>query len=205
VRKTNESGAKIVLGKNVDADAIKAEAPDALIIAVGGKPIIPDIKGIDGPNVKDVSAVDRGDEEAGGNVVVCGAGLSGTECALALAMEGKTVTLVDMIPEEEFYNDIIHFTKPTITRLLEENNVKLMPECTVTEFAADAVIVNNAAGESITIPCDTAVIAFGVKADKSELAELCEVIPETYIIGDADRVGVIGDAIGAAFWMTREI
>jgi len=123
VRKTLESGAKVVLGKEATVETIKAEAPDALMIAVGAKPVIPPIKGIDGPNVKGVCEVDRGDAETGNKVVVCGAGLSGTECALSLAMEGKDVTLVDKIPEELFYNELTFFNKPTLARLLAENNV----------------------------------------------------------------------------------
>ena len=201
----NESASKIVLGKEVSADTVRQEAPDALVIAVGGKPVLPDIKGIDGANVKDVSAVDRGDVETGAKVVVCGAGLSGTECALQLAMEGKEVTLVDILPEEKFYDDISQFCKPTIARMLKENNVKLMPECAVTEFTADSVVVKNAAGESVKIPCDTAVAAFGIEPNEKVVAELCEIIPETQIIGDAVKAGMIGDAIGNAFWFTMEI
>ena len=172
---------------------------------MGAKPVVPDIKGIDGSNVKNVSEVDRGEVKTGEKVVVCGAGMSGTECALELAMEGKKVTLVDLVPEDQFYNDSTQFAKPTIARLLAENNVKLTPECTVEEFASDGVTVKNAAGKKVKLPCDTAVIAFGVKPDKDAIAGLCEVVPETYIIGDSEKVGMIGDAISSAFWLTRNI
>ena len=205
VRKTNESGAKIVLGKEVDADTVRAEAPDVLVIAVGGKPIMPGIKGIDSPAVKGVAEVDRGDAGTGDKVVVCGAGMSGTECALQLAMEGKDVTLVDMLPEDKFYDDVTFFSKPTITRLLDENNVKLVPESTVEEFTADSVVVKNTAGECISIPYDTAVAAFGIIPNEELVAELGEIVPETIIIGDAAAAGMIGDAIGNAFWFTKDI
>ncbi|MCL1834867.1 MAG: NAD(P)/FAD-dependent oxidoreductase [Oscillospiraceae bacterium] len=205
VRKTIESGARIVTGVEVNADTVKIESPDALVIAVGAKPVMPGIKGSGGPGVVDVSAVDRGDAATGGKVVVCGAGLSGTECALQLAMEGKVVTLVDMLPEERFYDDLVHFSKPTLARLLQENKVKLMPECTVEEFKEGAVIVKNAAGKNVTLSCDTAVAAFGVSPDKAAIAALSEIIPETYIIGDAEKPGVIGDAIASAYWLTRRV
>ena len=204
IRKTNESGAKIILGKAATAATVREEAPDALIIAIGANPIIPPIKGIDGANVKEVSAVDRGEAETGKNVVVCGGGMSGTECALGLAMEGKNVTLVDMLPEDLFYNDIPR-VRLTITRLLNENNVKIMPECTVQEFAPDGVIIKNAAGETVKLDCDTAVVAFGVKPDADLVSELNEIIPETYIIGDAEKAGKIADAIGKAYWYTMDI
>ena len=205
VRKTNESCTRIILGKEVNAATVKEEAPDALIIATGGKPFIPDIKGIDGSSVKDVSEVDRGEVGTGKKVVVCGAGMSGTECALALAMDGKDVTLVDILPEEKFYNDITHFSKPTIARMLSENNVKLMPKYTVVEFTADAVIAKNEDGERVSIPCDTAVAAFGVVPNEELVAELSEIVPETKVIGDAIEPGRIGDAIGMAFWHTMDV
>ena len=205
VRKTNECGAKVVLGKAADAAAIKAEAPDALILAVGGKAITPPIKGIGGPNVVGVSEVDRGEAATGAKVVVCGAGLSGAECALGLAMEGKEVTLVDMIPEDQFYADLIFFSQPLLKKYLDENKVKLMGECAVEEFAADGVVVKKADGSTEKLSCDTAVTAFGVTPDKALVSELDELVGETYVIGDADKVGVIGDAIGQAYWFCRDI
>jgi len=205
VRKTNECGARIELCKTADADTVRAEAPDVLIIAVGARPVVPLIKGVDGPNIKWVADVDRGEVETGQTVVVCGAGMSGTECALSLAMNGKQVTLVDMIPEELFYDDISFFSKPTLKRLLAENNVTLLPEHTVQEFAADGVIVKNFAGETVKLACDSVVVAFGLTPDAELITELNDLVPETYIIGDADKPGVIGDAIGKAYWFTMDI
>ena len=205
VRKTNDSGAKIILGVEADADVIKSEAPDALIIATGAKPIRPAIKGLDGGNVADVSAVDRGEAITGAKVVVCGAGLSGTECALSLAMEGKDVTLVDILPVDMFYGDLIHFATPTLKRLLSENNVKLMGESTVEEITSDSVVVRDTSGNQVRLPCDTAVAAFGVAPDAKLISSLSEIVPETYIIGDADKAGMIGNAIEMAFLLTRDI
>ncbi len=205
VRKTKESGAKLVLGKAADAAAVRAEAPDALVIAVGAKPIVPPIKGIGLPNVAGVSEVDRGEAKTGQTVVVCGAGLSGAECALGLAMEGKDVTLVDMIPEDAFYSDLIFFSRPLLTKGLDEHKVKRMGGCTVEEFAADGVIVRKADGSTEKLACDTAVAAFGVTPDRDAVAELSELVPETYVVGDADKTGVIGDAVGQAWWFCRDI
>ena len=205
VRKTIGSGAKIMLSTQANADTVRVESPDVLVIAVGAKSIIPNIKGINGVNVKDVSAVDVGDAETGANVVVCGAGMSGTECALSLAMEGKNVSLVDMLPLDQFYSDCTHFAREAIDRLLAENNVKLTPGCVVEEFESDGVVVKDSAGKKLKLACDTAVIAFGVAPDKDMVDELSEIVPETYVIGDALKAGVIGDAISSAYWLTREV
>jgi 2,4-dienoyl-CoA reductase-like NADH-dependent reductase (Old Yellow Enzyme family)/thioredoxin reductase len=205
VRKTNECGARLVLGREADADTIRAEAPDTLVIAAGAKLITPPIKGIGGPNVVSVVDVDRGQAKTGRKVVVCGGGLSGSECALSLAMEGKDVTLVDMIPEDKFYADLVSFNRPSLTRLLKDNNVRLMGCCAVQEFCEDGVVVKNEKGECIKLECDTAVTAFGLKPDKAAVSELAEIIPETIILGDANKVGVVGDAVNQAYWFTRDI
>jgi len=205
VRKTIESGARIVLGVEVTPDIIRVEAPDALVLAVGAKAVMPQIKGICGPNVVDVSDVDRGEASTGKKVAVCGAGMSGLECALSLGMEGKDVTLIDMLPVEEFYSDAVFFAVPAIERLIGEYKIKLMPQCTVQEFTNDGITATDAAGKSIKIKCDTSVIAFGVAPDENYITGLSEIVPETYIIGDAVKTGLIGDAISSAYWLTREI
>ena len=205
VRKTNECGARIIPGKAADRETVKAEAPDVLIIATGAKLIVPPIKGIDGPNVSNVCEIDRGEAKTGQKVIVCGAGLSGSECALGLAMEGKDVTLVDMIPAESFYSDLVFYTRPLLTKYLAEYNVKLVGGCAVQEFCAGGVLVKTADGNTQLLECDTAVTAFGVRSDKAAVSALAELVSETYVIGDADKVGVIGDAIGQAYWYCKDI
>jgi 2,4-dienoyl-CoA reductase-like NADH-dependent reductase (Old Yellow Enzyme family)/thioredoxin reductase len=205
VRKTNACGAKIILGTQADAESIRAEAPDALIIAVGAKAVVPPIPGIDGPNVVGVSEADRGEAQTGNRVVVCGAGLSGAECALSLATEGKTVTLVDRIPEEAFCADLIFFAKPLLFKLLAEKGVTCLGDRIVRAFEPDGVVVEKADGGTEKLACDTAVIAFGIAPDPARTDALADVVPETYIVGDADKTGVIGDAIGQAYWFCKDI
>lgn len=60
-----------------------AEQPDAIFIATGSSPIVPPIPGIE--RTETILDVDNDRVEVGENVVVCGGGLSGCECALELA------------------------------------------------------------------------------------------------------------------------
>ncbi|MGI6217100.1 MAG: FAD-dependent oxidoreductase [Coriobacteriales bacterium] len=205
VRKTMECGARVVIGQEATEDTVRAEQPDVLILTVGGEPIVPPIPGIDGPNVVGVVEVDRGEAETGQKVVVCGAGLSGAECAIALAMEGKDVTLLDMVPVEDFYKDFDEMDRPMITKNLKEYNVECIGEASVQEFTFEGVKVKMADGSEKVIPCDTAVTAFGIKPNKAYIEKMLDLVPETYVIGDANRSGVIGAAINDAYWICREI
>ena len=77
---------------------ILKEKPDAVILATGGKSLIPDIPGIDGNNV--VTAFDilsHKVEVQGKNIVVCGGNAVGCETADYLAQKDNTVTIIEML------------------------------------------------------------------------------------------------------------
>ena len=47
--------------------------------------------------------------------------MSGLECALGLAMKGKDVAVVDMIPVDDFAKEIVKFTRNMLMHLLKEH------------------------------------------------------------------------------------
>ena len=60
-------------------------------------------------------------------------------------------------------------------------------------------------GKEELLEADTVILAFGLKADQAELEALSSVVPETYIIGDAHKIGIIGDATNDAYRICLEI
>ena len=60
-------------------------------------------------------------------------------------------------------------------------------------------------GREEWLEADTVVAAFGIRADKAELDSLRDLVPETYVIGDAHKVGVIGDATNDAWRVCMQI
>ncbi len=205
VRKTTECGAEIHLNTAVTPETIRQANPDAVILAVGAKEIRPPIRGIDGPNVVSVVDVDRGTAAVGNKVVICGAGLSGAECAMGLGHEGKEVTVVDMRPEDQLYLNLKDFTLPIFKKHLRDNGVTLLYETAVQEITDRGVKVKTADGAEQLLEADTVVLAFGIAADEAEIQALADVVPETYIIGDAHRPGQIGDATNDAYRVCLEI
>ncbi len=202
---TAKCGATVKLGVEVTPEVVRAEDPDVLILATGAELIEPPIPGLDKPFVHDVVEVDRGGAEIGQRVVVCGGGLSGMECALGLAMEGKEVTVVDQLPEDEFARDLVFFLKQMLDLYSEQNHVAKRGNCVVQEVVDGGVVVRNQGGETETIPADTVITAFGVRPNACMIEELSSIVPETYVIGDAKEPGVIGDAINQAYWLCRDL
>jgi len=124
VRTTAACGARIVLRKEATPEAIADEAPDAVVIAVGADLTVPAIEGIDSPHVITVSEADLGLKPVGNDVVVCGGGLSGSECALGLAMCGKRVKVVDILHEDELCQDAVDLVRLALLKLMRDYSVE---------------------------------------------------------------------------------
>jgi 2,4-dienoyl-CoA reductase-like NADH-dependent reductase (Old Yellow Enzyme family) len=69
-REVEGAGARVVTGVEVTADLVRAEAPDALVLATGAVPRAPEIEGAGEGHVVDATAVIRGEANVGASVVV---------------------------------------------------------------------------------------------------------------------------------------
>ena len=205
VRKTMECGAEVHLNTPVTPELIRREQPDALILATGAKEFRPRIPGADSPGVLGVAAVDRGEAKTGQKVVICGGGLSGAECAMPLSREGKQVTVVDQLSEEELHRNISEFNLPIFLKLLRDLGVESRYETSVLEIGEKGVLVRGKDGAEELLEADSVVAAFGIRADRAELEALSDLVPETYVIGDAHKVGLIGDATNDAWRVCLQI
>ncbi len=75
-------------GKEADLKTLQEERPDAVIVATGGNPIMPNVPGITGENVHVAGSVLEGNAPIGKNVVIIGGGTVGCEAALYVAKQG---------------------------------------------------------------------------------------------------------------------
>jgi 2,4-dienoyl-CoA reductase-like NADH-dependent reductase (Old Yellow Enzyme family)/thioredoxin reductase len=204
VRSTMECGAKVVLSKEATPEAIAEEAPDAVIVAVGAELVTPPIEGIDLAHVITVVEADLGQKPAGADVVVCGGGVSGSECALGLAMQGKTVTVVDVLPETALCQDISIFARIALLKLMKDRGIERV-QGAVTRITEGGVALTRADGTATELPADTVVIAFGLRPDGSRIDPLLDVIPESYAVGDCSTGHRIFDANHEAFDVAVEV
>jgi 2,4-dienoyl-CoA reductase-like NADH-dependent reductase (Old Yellow Enzyme family)/thioredoxin reductase len=205
VRMTMDSGAKVILNTEATPELVEKEKPDAVFIAIGSRPLTLKIPGIDGGNVKHVLDVDNGRAEVGKKVVVCGGGLSGLECALALAMEGKEVTVLDMIPAECFAESMSFIARNMLMHLLKENNIRLVGSSVVERFTDKGVEIIDSKFRRSAFDADTIVTAFGMKANDEMIGKFSEIVPETYVVGDCGGVSNIYTANHSAFNYAVEV
>jgi len=205
INATIKSGARIILNRRATPATIEAEKPDIVIIAIGAEHVRPPIEGINLPHVLNVSDADLKKVPIGHRVVVCGGGLSGAECALELAGEGKQVTLVDMLPQEELCQDAFMLVRLTLFNLLAESNVDTCYISTVRKITSEGVEIIGKDADTRLLKADTVITAFGLVPDAAVIEELAGVVPETYVVGDCNQVGNIASANTEAFNVAVEL
>jgi 2,4-dienoyl-CoA reductase-like NADH-dependent reductase (Old Yellow Enzyme family)/thioredoxin reductase len=191
---TMKCGADIRLNTEATPELVMAENPDAIVVAVGASPAHPPIQGIDSPNVFNVLDVDSGRKKVSGKVVVCGGGLSGCESALALAMEGCDVTIVDIIPEDQFASGMSELTRGMLLMLLQENKVKKIGDHIVRSIDKDGVHIEGRDWTYQTLEADYIVDAMGMKSNSALADRFVELLPDVFVVGDAYEVKNIKQA-----------
>ena len=193
-------GVNIELAKEATVEQIQAMEPDAVFIATGSTPIIPDVPGIGKRNV--VAAVDLllGKREAGQSVIVIGGGLVGCETALYLTQKGKRLTIVETL--NDILRDTFRINRTHLEKLLVDANIEILTSTKVLEITDDGIIIADKYGER-KIKADTVVLAVGFKPDRSLSETLNGQIPEVYEVGDCAEPRKVIDAIWEGFRKAR--
>jgi len=207
VAQTLKSTTTIKLKTEATEEAIKAENPDALIIAVGATPLMPNIPGIDKSHVHWSGDVDCGRVPVGQKVIVIGGGLTGAESAVDLAMKGKDVTLLEMQGPEALLNGSSLINRFSLQSLMIKYGVKVITNTKLEEITDKGIKTINSKFQWKEFEADTVALALGMKPRKDTIAALRHAIPETevYVIGDGKQIGNVYTAVHAGFDTAAEI
>ncbi|MDR2771835.1 MAG: NAD(P)/FAD-dependent oxidoreductase [Clostridiales Family XIII bacterium] len=200
-RETHACGADIRLNTEATAENVMAEKPDAIVVAVGAVPARPPIPGLDGEKVHNVLDVDSGRVKfpQGSRIIVLGGGLSGCESALALAMEGCAVTIVDRIKTDDFASGGHDLARNMLMQLLADNKVELIGETLVRSVAGGKVEIEDKNWKIRYPEADFIVEAFGMKKNQAMIDRFFELIPDVYCVGDCAQVKNIMNANFTAY------
>jgi 2-enoate reductase len=165
---------------------------DEIVIATGATVRSLNVPG-DG---KAVNATDflLGKESVGDQVAVIGGGVTGSECAYELALQGKHPFIIEMAeyvmksPREPAMNTML------LRGLLRQKNVPMYVNSKVMELNRDSVVIDTPEGRK-TIPCDSAIASIGFIAGTALAAKEGK---HVHFIGDVKTVGDIKTANIAA-------
>lgn len=179
-------GIKVRYCKEATAEDILAESFDEVIIATGGKPIIPhSIPGIDGSNV--VTAIESLNDVAtlGKNLVIVGAGLVGCETAVHLTSFGKKIDIIEM-QKDILQENIFYQNKKMLSDIIRSNsNITIHTGTKLISIEKDFIKAEKNEKE-FCLSCDTVVLAMGLKSNNELFTKLDGRIPVVNI-GDSIR------------------
>lgn len=203
VRKIKNSNVKVKYNTHATKEMVKKLNPDAIVVATGSVPIIPQVSGIDGANVRIATTLLKERQETGGNVIVVGGGLVGCETALYLAQKGKKVTIIDMLPE--IGQNIIFMAKFSMFEALQDKGIETVGGLKLIGVTKNGITVEDTGGNKKDMVCDTVVIAAGLEADDTLYHELVEDFNEVHKIGDCIKARKFIDALQEAFQVAIDI
>jgi len=185
-------GVKIRMGTEATADLIKAEKPDAVVLATGGEQLVPDIKGACNPAIMQACDVLAGKVITGSKVLVAGGGLTGIEAADYLAQYGNEVTVVEM--RDAVAPEANAFSVGTMLQHVRESGTKIMLGTKILEFFDDGILAEQGGKEISLRGFGAVVLALGAKSYNPLEEEVKALVDEVYVIGDAIEPGMVGKA-----------
>ncbi len=168
---------------------------DEIIVATGATPRALPIPGIDLPHVIEAIEYLNQDKTTGQSVVVVGGGLTGCEIAYDLALQGKKVTIVEMLDDILKVKDLSAANSNMLRELIRYHAIDVELEAPLLSIAPDHVVMGTKDGEK-TIPCDSVVLSVGYTPNALVSADSKQNI---HLLGDCEQVGNLKDVIWSAY------
>lgn len=153
----------VKLNSEVTEEMIQEFKADAIIVATGSRPLHLNIEGIDNANVFTAEDVLLGKKDIGfGPVVVCGGGEVGAETAHYLTQTNQNITVVEM--QNDILNDMMPLSRQCLLGYMKETGIKVITNAKVSRITENAVEYTDANGETVSVPAETVISAFGYRA-----------------------------------------
>jgi 2,4-dienoyl-CoA reductase (NADPH2) len=222
-RQLTNLGVKTMLGKKVNAKTIEKIKPDAVIIATGGTPTLPDIKGIKGKNVVGGAKLHKTLKfylkfippnllrwltkfylPIGKRVVIVGGSLHGCELGEFLTKRGRQVTIVDKA--ERLGQGMVDVIQAYLFQWFNKMGVRLISGVKhYVEITPEGLIIINENGVEEILPADTIIPTLPLTPDMKLYESLKGKVKEIYAIGDCKEPLLIADAISQGMETARSI
>ena len=202
--------AKVLMNTDATPELLSKEGFDAILVATGSLPIIPNIPGIDKPNVMWAPDAERDGAKVGNKVVVIGGGAVGVQTSVHMAMEGKNVTLVEIADKLNLEGSVSRLIGGAMN--LEQDmidyNVEKLLKHKVEKIDDSSVTVTDVeTGTEKVIAADTVLYAVGMKSQSREgqVFRSAASNTRTYLIGDCYNQAEIRGAVHSAFEIASKL
>jgi 2,4-dienoyl-CoA reductase-like NADH-dependent reductase (Old Yellow Enzyme family)/thioredoxin reductase len=201
-RKISRAAIDVRLNTAVTPLLAESLKPDVIIAALGARPIVPKIMGIDGDNVFSAEIIYYHPDKAGKKAIILGGGLVGAELGIHLAALGRVVTIIEMLPElNDGGNNLQGLS---ISQEIKRLGIKVHLNTKALEINSKGVIGDAPEGQTL-FEADTVIYAIGQKPLREDADALRFCAPEFHQLGDCLTPKNITEATKAAYTITRDI
>ena len=197
-----QAGVDVRLNTELTAEQAEALHADVVISAVGAKPVVPPIPGIDSERVVSLDALHQNPPAIGQKVVILGGGLVGSECAIYLDSLGKDVTVVEM--KDDWAADAYFMHKNAMKIYMRTSNIQIHVGTTAKAVTETGLLCDTAEGE-LLLEADTILLAAGMKADRACAESFYNTAPRVFEVGDCIRAGRVVDAVSGGYYRALDI
>lgn len=202
-RQLKKLNVAIELNKEATPAMIEEFKPEAVILASGIRPLIPEIRGLDRAHVVQAGDVLEDKAAVGNRVIIIGGEMVGCETAEFLAEKGKEITVMRRGPE--MATAVGPCLRPFLLARLSEKGITLLTGIKYDEATPSGLVITTKDGEKKTIEADTIVLAAGATPDNKLYEKIKGKVPEVHCAGDCVAPRTIREAIAEGFHIGREI
>ncbi len=202
IRQQEVKGVNVVTGTEVTREMIESEAPDTVILAVGGKRPTCEFTDTGKTTVLDMDTFASNMNNIGEKVTIIGGNAQAVDMAQYLIAEGHHVTMVSPEGKEHLDKGQSSWVKKFTIPMLYTNGMRLWPNASVKEVQDGAVVVAGETGCDVVVACDTLIDCRDMLPNDELIKDLS--IP-AYAVGDCNSPFNIAEAIYAANIAARNI
>ncbi len=215
-RQVAKVGVTVELGREFEPEVLDRVHPDAVVLALGGVPVLPDVPGLDGKNVVKTSDLygrlrlalrvfgPRRLREltklwmpVGERVVIIGGAIQGCQLGEFLTKRGRQVTIVET--GDELGAGLVPERKTRLFYWFDKKGVERLTGVTLVEITAEGLAIVTREGDQRFLEADTVVPVLPFAANRGMEDAVRATVAEVHTIGDCDSPATIPEA-NAAGW-----
>ncbi len=204
ITQLKKSGAEVYLNTEATPELIGQMGADSVILALGAYPIELPIRGKEKNRIFTSIDAYKNLDKAGENTVIIGGGSIGCELGADLAKMGRKVTILEL-------GSVLNRTLNDIMKTALEAEMKKYPflktltEVSCTEIGENFVTAQRKDGEILQIAADTVIFAAGMRSRLEEANAFYGIVQDTNIIGDANRIGTVWNALEDGYYVSANL
>lgn len=202
IRQVYSRKIELRLGMEATLEDVKKYDPDFVVVAAGARPVVIPVPGHDLPNVSTAVPALLNQVSVGRKVVVVGGGEVGCELSAELDMQGKDVTIVELLDDILATADHFVANDQNLRYLVAQSGVKICTGTRLKEIRSDCVLVERG-GKEEQVPCDSVIFAAGFKADHTLYEQIRAAGYEAVQVGDNVKPGKVFNAIHDSYHYIR--